>query len=99
MPANDHGAVMQRRVGFKDIFKQRCGDFAVQLRAGFKYVFQSCAAFEYDQRANTAAGEVQKALGDFVDDTGVFIGIAVEMVNPRTTADLFKNFAISIMLF
>ena len=75
----DHnGSVMQGRVRFKYVFKQRGGNLSVQRRTGFNNILESCFPFKNNQRADPATAQVDNCLDNLIDDDFcVFIFIAM----------------------
>ena len=74
-PADDHSAVMQGRIGLKDVFQQRGGDLRIERGARLDDVLEADALLDDDQRAHAAAAEGEQAAGDFVDDVAAFLQV------------------------
>ena len=86
---------MQGRIGFKNIFQQRSGDFPVHLRPGIDHVLQTRPPLKTDQRADPPAAQVHHGLDDLGYDPLPLVlpvGPGLPLGQQRTPPHLLQGF-------
>ena len=86
LTANDHCAVMQRRLGEKDILQQLCGNRSIHNGAGFKVFLQIGLPLKHNQRADFLPGHTAAGRNRFVDGMGQITDLCFGYKQPLDAA-------------